>query len=354
LLLFRGATDAAAATVQLVMNAGQPDPGESIMGSLMINTTAPLGAYTVEISCNASLLEIVKPVAGGAGEFSGNPTQNVSGCNAILSAFQASRLDGPTGAVHVARVTFKVKPTTVPGSVIPITITIEELVDTEGATISAAASPAQVEVGGVSAACGDGFLGNGEQCDDGNRTNGDCCSSACTFESGACDDANLCTMGDTCAQGACSGTNVAHALAKTKLKLKLKGESKDGWRLAAHLPASAVPQPPTTTGIELAFSAPAWPVYSAWVPPQALQAQGNKFVGITPIDGTGIVKLKIKSKPDSSMILTAVARDLDLAAASGLLDLDVTVLAGAIATSCMSASDLVCDGTEKKLVCSAP
>ncbi len=48
--------------------------------------------------------------------------------------------------------------------------------------------------------CGDGNTDPGEDCDDGNLVNGDCCSSACQFEldGASCEDADACTVGDTC------------------------------------------------------------------------------------------------------------------------------------------------------------
>ena len=44
-----------------------------------------------------------------------------------------------------------------------------------------------------------------ERCDDGNTLNGDCCSSACQFETGSCDDGNACTTADGCSRGTCVG-----------------------------------------------------------------------------------------------------------------------------------------------------
>ncbi|HEV7735568.1 MAG TPA: hypothetical protein VGR62_25560 [Candidatus Binatia bacterium] len=57
----------------------------------------------------------------------------------------------------------------------------------------------------VHAACGDGIVDAGEQCDDGNVTSGDCCSVACTAESNGnvCDDGNPCTTSSACGDGAC-------------------------------------------------------------------------------------------------------------------------------------------------------
>jgi len=56
------------------------------------------------------------------------------------------------------------------------------------------------------AVCGDGVVGDGEECDDGNPADGDCCTSSCAFDDGApCDDGDACTT-DTCLAGACVGT----------------------------------------------------------------------------------------------------------------------------------------------------
>jgi cysteine-rich repeat protein/YVTN family beta-propeller protein len=82
--------------------------------------------------------------------------------------------------------------------------------------------------------CGDGAVTFPEECDDGNALHGDCCSSSCTLDaagapctddgeqctddvcdgagacehphrSGACDDANACTVDDACVEGTCLG-----------------------------------------------------------------------------------------------------------------------------------------------------
>ena len=83
--------------------------------------------------------------------------------------------------------------------------------------------------------CGNGVVEPGEQCDDGNTLDGDCCSSTCQFDPAgapctgtnvcltattcdgagvcgggtptlsACNDGNVCTLADTCFNGACVG-----------------------------------------------------------------------------------------------------------------------------------------------------
>lgn len=54
------------------------------------------------------------------------------------------------------------------------------------------------DVAGTAWQCGNGILESAEQCDDGNTNVGDCCSAACQFQSGSCDDGDPCTAGDTC------------------------------------------------------------------------------------------------------------------------------------------------------------
>jgi cysteine-rich repeat protein len=85
--------------------------------------------------------------------------------------------------------------------------------------------------------CGDTLVVGAEQCDDGNTLAGDCCSPGCLFDASgtpcagdgnpctddvcdgaggcahpentqACDDGDLCTVGDACAGGACAGSPV--------------------------------------------------------------------------------------------------------------------------------------------------
>lgn len=84
-----------------------------------------------------------------------------------------------------------------------------------GAVSRLAASLLLVVVAGgaVYAACGDGVLDPGEQCDDGNVVGGDCCSATCQLEplGSPCDDHNACTTASVCnALGVCVATARAH------------------------------------------------------------------------------------------------------------------------------------------------
>lgn len=54
------------------------------------------------------------------------------------------------------------------------------------------------------AACGDGIVDGGEQCDDGNTAAGDCCSATCSYDAllTPCADGNFCTTGPAVCDGA--------------------------------------------------------------------------------------------------------------------------------------------------------
>jgi cysteine-rich repeat protein len=58
--------------------------------------------------------------------------------------------------------------------------------------------------------CGDGIKDPQESCDDGNTADGDCCSATCTAEpdGSACDDANACTLGESCKAAVCTPAGV--------------------------------------------------------------------------------------------------------------------------------------------------
>lgn len=59
----------------------------------------------------------------------------------------------------------------------------------------------------AAAACGDGIIGTGEECDDGNALSGDCCSATCRLEDAgnSCDDGHPCTVDACDGAGTCAG-----------------------------------------------------------------------------------------------------------------------------------------------------
>jgi hypothetical protein len=75
-----------------------------------IYSPVPLGAYTLQLSFNPTLLELVN-IDGGGAEFASAPFSNpatfASGM-VRFSAIQPARMDGPTGKCHVA--TFTLRP----------------------------------------------------------------------------------------------------------------------------------------------------------------------------------------------------------------------------------------------------
>jgi len=106
-------------------------------------------------------------------------------------------------------------------------------------SVTCSGGPLPLLIGFNGFRCGNGVIDAiaGETCDDGNRGGGDCCSSTCQSDppgttclndgnqctddvcdinatcthsnrSGACDDGNQCTAGDTCLSGICVGTAV--------------------------------------------------------------------------------------------------------------------------------------------------
>lgn len=88
------------------------------------------------------------------------------------------------------------------------------------------------------AACGDGFVDEGEGCDDGNVADGDCCSASCTLaaDGASCADGNVCTRADVCASGACVGDATpatgCRAAARARLNIRnlASGETSFTWQ----------------------------------------------------------------------------------------------------------------------------
>jgi hypothetical protein len=93
----------AAPVISTIPSSNQPAPGAQITVAVVIDMTGTgksLGAYTMTISWNPSVLQYVS-VTGGAGSFSqvNSNTQNAASGSIIFNCFSTS---GATGSVHVA------------------------------------------------------------------------------------------------------------------------------------------------------------------------------------------------------------------------------------------------------------
>jgi hypothetical protein len=72
---------------------------------VLLVSRVPLGAYTLEASVDPGAAEIAAIEGGGTPEFGASPFVNDAAMTTgtvRFAAFQAARLDGPKGAVHVA------------------------------------------------------------------------------------------------------------------------------------------------------------------------------------------------------------------------------------------------------------
>ena len=125
--------------------------GATVTGELTIDVgVTPLGAYSVSVACDRpDVLEIVNITGGPTAEFAGQPTQTVSGCHADFGAFQAVRLDGPTGTVSVAQIMLKVRDEAPLGAMITLHLTVNSLFDTDANPIP----PANIEDTKVTVSC---------------------------------------------------------------------------------------------------------------------------------------------------------------------------------------------------------
>ena len=80
---------------------------------VVVSSGVPLGAYTLQLSFDPSVLELTS-IGGGRGEFATQPITNPGefGSGVVrFSAFQPTRMDGPMGLCHVATVTLKPRAT---------------------------------------------------------------------------------------------------------------------------------------------------------------------------------------------------------------------------------------------------
>jgi len=225
----RIARDTAPAIVRLVVPPGGVGAGATVVAELVVDVgSIPLGAYSVELDCDATILAVAGVDGGAAAEFSQRPTQLLTGCHARIAAFQAAHLDGPTGSVSVALVRLQVKDTATQGAVSLLHLTVDSLFDTSASAIVATAQDAGLTVG-CSGPCSDGNPCNGvEAC---NPATGACqggtpvvcaaadqchvagvcepatgaCSNPVKPDGSSCDDHDVCTKDDSCRSGRCVG-----------------------------------------------------------------------------------------------------------------------------------------------------
>jgi hypothetical protein len=166
-------------TIRLEPLGPEPFPGQTVTLGVVVDVPVALGAYSLSFDCDPTLFEIAGPIFGGdSPEFSGPPFQNVQGCHATFSAFQALSLNTPTGAVSVAKVTLRALPDAVGGATSVLDLTAVAVTATSGASLSAGAEDGVL---GVATNCGNAVVDDGETCDDGDRAwvTGQACSGTC-------------------------------------------------------------------------------------------------------------------------------------------------------------------------------
>src|SRR5207249_3646171 len=98
--------------------------------------TTTLGAYSIALSYDPTLLTVATVAGGSTTEFQGTPQSFTScatanSCQTNISAFQTNA-NGPTGNVSVAKVTFNA---VAPASPASIGLAIRNLLDTHDAAI---------------------------------------------------------------------------------------------------------------------------------------------------------------------------------------------------------------------------
>ncbi|MBC8293775.1 MAG: hypothetical protein H8E45_11510, partial [Proteobacteria bacterium] len=199
------AAEAGAAQVRINGVPASAAPGATFTAELVVDTgstSIPLGSYSVILSWSPDLLTPGTTAGGNTLEFSGPPFGNTGTAQVAVAGFNLMSLSSPGGIVSVAQIPFTISGTA-SGQTIDLSFSNVVASDTNGASLPVNTLGASLVVG---AECGNGIVEAGETCDDGNNTAGDCCAADCTAEIGACDDASVCTTGDTCsAAGVCEG-----------------------------------------------------------------------------------------------------------------------------------------------------
>ncbi len=138
-----------AGTLRLALPCGPVDAGATIDADLIVDTGAlPLGAYAVRVTFDPAVLSLTAVAGGGEPAFSSapgfDPASFATGAT-IVAAYQAASLDGPRGALRVARLSFLVNGA--PGSVTTIGLEALTLAATDLSDIGWTQVPALVQVG---------------------------------------------------------------------------------------------------------------------------------------------------------------------------------------------------------------
>src|SRR3989442_65157 len=138
-------------------NAVLSCPGTALAGNqfttevtIDVGPTTALGAYSIQLSYDPTVLTIASVAGGNTAEFSGAPTTDPASFTTgttNISAFQSSSLTSPTGVVSVTKITFNVVGTV--STTTSIGLTVRSLFDTNSNPISAAATGCMVVLTGT-------------------------------------------------------------------------------------------------------------------------------------------------------------------------------------------------------------
>ena len=130
---------------------GTVQTGEQLATGITVDVgTTPLGAYSLTVTYDPTVLTIASVEGGNSPEFAGTPTTNpgsFTNGSTNISAFQTGSLTGPTGVVSITRVRFNV----VGATTTSVGLTVGSLFDTNSNPISPTATGCMVMVNGGAA-----------------------------------------------------------------------------------------------------------------------------------------------------------------------------------------------------------
>src|SRR2546427_811249 len=132
-----GATPAEGHAAQAALSCpATAQPGQQLTAEVRIDIAAPraLGAYSIMLTYDPTIVKIASAAGGTAREFSAAPALSTTDRGTTnISAFQSVSLTSPTGKVSVARITFDVVSTT--RTTTSIGLTVNHLFDTDSMPI---------------------------------------------------------------------------------------------------------------------------------------------------------------------------------------------------------------------------